>query len=434
MEHERGRLFDDSAGRSERLGRSLTERADRLFGRGAVAVDGFSASVPGYQLESGGFNLIPENWIPAKPGRSWQVLLDGEPAEDLLRRSAGNTCIYIIGDNGSGKSMLLRQLAVTRLDAGGHVCAIAFGMTDRFLHGSQSQRYPNYTYLGARTSHSAVDPRKLAQQAARLMLEIYQSPRRLDAFNDVSGLLSFGAEHYLLPVDARTDFLQKVERLEDAPSDMDLRQWKLGMKRGENDIVPFDLLSSGEQQLLLLLARLVANASHGTVFVVDEPETSLHVAWQKQLPVVFRRVSELFLVDIVVATHAPVVIAAATAERDFCFTARGGVLDVISRKDKRSVETALFEGFGTYTERNREVQERCAEIVAEAITERNAGRVVDPEEFASRLKRMEHVIRRTTASDSSQSAARDLRLIRQALAAVSELMAGSSLGASDAKE
>jgi energy-coupling factor transporter ATP-binding protein EcfA2 len=44
-----------------------------------------------------------------------------------------------------------------------------------------------------------------------------------------------------------------------------------------------DQLSSGEKQLLMLLCNTLAARSHASIFLIDEPELSLNVKWQRQL-------------------------------------------------------------------------------------------------------------------------------------------------------
>jgi ABC-type glutathione transport system ATPase component len=42
-------------------------------------------------------------------------------------------------------------------------------------------------------------------------------------------------------------------------------------------------LSSGEQQLLLLLCYVLMGRDEASIFMIDEPEISLNVKWQRQL-------------------------------------------------------------------------------------------------------------------------------------------------------
>ena len=43
------------------------------------------------------------------------------------------------------------------------------------------------------------------------------------------------------------------------------------------------LLSSGEKQLLLLLCHAISARKRGTIFIIDEPEISLNVKWQRKI-------------------------------------------------------------------------------------------------------------------------------------------------------
>ncbi len=64
------------------------------------------------------------------------------------------------------------------------------------------------------------------------------------------------------------------------------------------------LLSSGEKQLLLLLCNIVAATSQPTIFIVDEPELSLNVKWQRSLVDSLLRLVDGSDVQFVMATHS----------------------------------------------------------------------------------------------------------------------------------
>ena len=64
-------------------------------------------------------------------------------------------------------------------------------------------------------------------------------------------------------------------------------------------------LSSGEKQLLkILVATVNAGAS---VILVDEPELSMHVDWQRRLIPSMRTLNPL--AQLIVATHSPEIMA-----------------------------------------------------------------------------------------------------------------------------
>lgn len=73
-------------------------------------------------------------------------------------------------------------------------------------------------------------------------------------------------------------------------------------------LVPLDALSSGEQHELVLLYDLLFRVRPNTVVLVDEPELSLHVAWQKKFLPDLIDIVKLSGFDAVVATHSPFIV------------------------------------------------------------------------------------------------------------------------------
>lgn len=74
--------------------------------------------------------------------------------------------------------------------------------------------------------------------------------------------------------------------------------------------IPFGELSSGEQNLLSVGAKLIAYSRPGCLVVIDEPEVSLNVAWQQQYTeLVLRSLSHAPGSHVLIATHSPHLIA-----------------------------------------------------------------------------------------------------------------------------
>lgn len=67
-------------------------------------------------------------------------------------------------------------------------------------------------------------------------------------------------------------------------------------------------LSSGEQQEVVLLYELLFKVQPGTLVLIDEPELSLHVVWQKQFLDDLFNIVALQKINIIVATHSPQII------------------------------------------------------------------------------------------------------------------------------
>ena len=70
-----------------------------------------------------------------------------------------------------------------------------------------------------------------------------------------------------------------------------------------------DELSSGEQEILVLFYKLIFE-SDVNLLLIDEPEISLHIAWQKELMNDFKEVINLNKgMQMIIATHSPQIIS-----------------------------------------------------------------------------------------------------------------------------
>lgn len=67
--------------------------------------------------------------------------------------------------------------------------------------------------------------------------------------------------------------------------------------------IPLAKLSSGEKQLLILLIEALLQRQQPYVFLADEPELSLHIAWQRNIISAIRSINPA--AQIIVATHSP---------------------------------------------------------------------------------------------------------------------------------
>lgn len=72
--------------------------------------------------------------------------------------------------------------------------------------------------------------------------------------------------------------------------------------------LPLASLSSGEQQELVLHYDLLFRVPSNTIVLIDEPELSLHVAWQKKFLPDLLKIVSLSNFDALVATHSPYVV------------------------------------------------------------------------------------------------------------------------------
>ena len=72
----------------------------------------------------------------------------------------------------------------------------------------------------------------------------------------------------------------------------------------------FEGLSTGEQNRLLMFAKIMSVMEERTVFLIDEPELSLHLHWQMEFhETLIKLLSRLDRFHVVIATHSPIMIS-----------------------------------------------------------------------------------------------------------------------------
>lgn len=120
---------------------------------------------------------------------------------------------------------------------------------------------------------------------------------------------------YLDSVSARLDALQETQDLlklfvSTVNSFFNDKKIELHVRTGLNiatengqEISP-ESLSSGEKQLLLLLCNTLTARDKATIFIIDEPEISLNIKWQRQLIRVLLDFTKGSLVQFLLATHS----------------------------------------------------------------------------------------------------------------------------------
>ncbi|MBN7303846.1 Predicted ATP-binding protein involved in virulence [Mycobacteroides abscessus subsp. abscessus] len=79
-------------------------------------------------------------------------------------------------------------------------------------------------------------------------------------------------------------------------------------RNSDGMVIPPTSLSSGEQHELVLLYDLLFNVSRNALVLIDEPEISLHIAWQKSFINDIARIAELASLRFIIATHSPQII------------------------------------------------------------------------------------------------------------------------------
>jgi hypothetical protein len=152
--------------------------------------------------------------------------------------------------------------------------------------------------LLAKEQHAApiFDPQRPVDESTKNILALYAEDveKKLGVFDEITAkvelfksLINKRFSHKKLDVEGESGFLLRSSA---GPA-----------------LMPTDL-SSGEQHELVLFYELLFRTSSNALILIDEPELSLHVAWQVEFLKDLQRVIELSSFDVVLATHSPQII------------------------------------------------------------------------------------------------------------------------------
>ena len=87
---------------------------------------------------------------------------------------------------------------------------------------------------------------------------------------------------------------------------MDSKGISIRTRAGER--LDLGMLSAGEQHELVILYDLLFRTPNDSVILIDEPELSLHVAWQEQFLDDLEEMAQLSNFRAILATHSPEII------------------------------------------------------------------------------------------------------------------------------
>lgn len=75
------------------------------------------------------------------------------------------------------------------------------------------------------------------------------------------------------------------------------------------DLLDLDMLSSGEQNEIILLYKLIFEVQSNSILLIDEPENSLHVAWLNSFLENITEIAKTNNLQLILATHSPTIVA-----------------------------------------------------------------------------------------------------------------------------
>ena len=129
-----------------------------------------------------------------------------------------------------------------------------------------------------------------------LMLYIQDYIKKLSAYDDVKAKLLL----FVDIINNRNEFTDKKMIIDPEKG--------VSFKSINGTEIPLKLLSSGEKNNFIMFFELIFNCNEGTTILIDEPEISLHVLWQREFIDELLDICEINNLQAIVATHSPVIV------------------------------------------------------------------------------------------------------------------------------
>lgn len=111
------------------------------------------------------------------------------------------------------------------------------------------------------------------------------------------------------------DFIMKLDLYTDIINNrLSFKQIKISGEKGiivvdsNLKVLNLNQLSSGEKQEIVLFYELIFGTKENILLLIDEPEISLHIVWQKKFMDDLLRIIKYKKINVIVATHSPQII------------------------------------------------------------------------------------------------------------------------------
>jgi len=85
---------------------------------------------------------------------------------------------------------------------------------------------------------------------------------------------------------------------------VDSRTFRVQVRGDNGEEFNIEALSSGEKQILLILAEIQRRIRPGSIILIDEPEIHLHPAWQSRLVGALTDLCSQYDAQLILATHS----------------------------------------------------------------------------------------------------------------------------------
>lgn len=310
-----------------------------------------------------------------------------------------------IGNNGSGKSTALNEVAKYHTRHGNKVVAIANSIHDKF-----EINHPNFVALRGRTGRrqtknvvktvlKSIDEEKSKKfnNAAKVLqyvgfdpvigLKIEKfHPERIELLMESDEIGEKNKERikYLLENLAR-NYPNEVIWLETFSSNfylldklnlIELFHWESKLKKFkilkeidvylQKDGSSFSILSasSGELSLITSFIYLSTIIDEKTVVLIDEPENSLHPLWQKEYVKTFLDLFYYYQPKLIIATHSPIIVNGAEIfSKEVAILKFENSRVILQKKEPLNLEESYYRLFNITTPENRFLSDRVNRLL-----------------------------------------------------------------------
>ncbi|ELV2768500.1 ATP-binding protein [Enterobacter cloacae] len=334
---------------------------------------------------------------------------------DIIHGQEG--CYILVGKNGSGKSILLYDLAESFHNSGYNVIAVSNTLFDKFLvHPNSAQ----YEYIGGKLGRyfpALAIKRTISANRSDRVGRIFTVLRKIGYDQRIGVRVKFSRKfkdvfrsqsdrminHYQAFFDnigeaipealisalnkavyKTGDGLSVLEWLDgegnifyesDFNSYLQLIRFERLLKKAKiisaievflsKDGVTFPLshASSGELSFIALLVHVAFCVTDNSYIFIDEPENSLHPQWQNEYLELLKEVIGYNQCVIVVATHSPLIVTSLSAQDNaVIFKRTGKGFEKVEAYDDNA-EEVYIDYFDTLTPKNRALSNRCVGIL-----------------------------------------------------------------------
>ncbi|WP_109317525.1 AAA family ATPase [Pseudovibrio ascidiaceicola] len=139
------------------------------------------------------------------------------------------------------------------------------------------------------------------------------------------------------------------------------------INRTDGGLISLSSVSSGELTMFSNILNVASSWYQNTLFLIDEPEVSLHPEWQESYVSILDDVFEDFAPSqFIFATHSPLVLSSLPAQSSTIVSLAGKKTRSIHAEDitKKSIDQLLIEAFGTGSNNNLFVKERVVKCLS----------------------------------------------------------------------